>query len=323
MKNIFKRLTLTGLLKVIVLTMIQAALLAGCGGGAVGKRVLPAKMSGKKASAESAHFSLWQLPSQTRSQMMSYVLSTRGGKVMVIDGGNRGDAPGLREFLEPLGNRIHAWFLSHPHPDHVDALTAILQEPGAMEIDVIYASLPDEKWVAKHEPKPPTHLESVRAFQRAVQKTGFKLMEPLVGQEIRIDGVLIEILGVKNPEITSNAINNSSLVLRVSDVKKSVLFPGDLGVEGGQKLLESAFRNRLRADYIQMSHHGQRGVDLDFYRAVSPTACLWPTPQWLWENDSGNGPGSGPWETLTVRKWMRELGVQTHYVSAFGLQHIE
>jgi len=90
MKYIFKRLTLTGLLKVIVLTMIQAALLAGCGGGAVGKRVLPAKMSGKKASAESAHFSLWQLPSQTRSQMMSYVLSTRGGKVMVIDGGNRG-----------------------------------------------------------------------------------------------------------------------------------------------------------------------------------------------------------------------------------------
>ena len=113
MKHIFKRLTLTGLLKVIVLTMIQAALLAGCGGGAVGKRVLPAKMSGKKASAESAHFSLWQLPSQTRSQMMSYVLSTRGGKVMVIDGGNRGDAPELREFLEPLGNRIHAWFLSH------------------------------------------------------------------------------------------------------------------------------------------------------------------------------------------------------------------
>ena len=192
-----------------------------------------------------------------------------------------------------------------------------------MEIDVIYASLPDEDWVAKHEPKPPTHLESVRAFHRAVQKSGFKLMEPLVGQEIRIDGVLIEILGVKNPEITSNAINNSSLVLRVSDAKKSVLFPGDLGVEGGQKLLESAFRNRLRADYIQMSHHGQRGVDLDFYRVVSPTACLWPTPQWLWENDSGNGPGSGPWETLTVRKWMRELGVQTHYVSAFGLQHIE
>ena len=108
---------------------------------------------------------------------------------MVIDGGNRGDAPGLREFLEPLGNRIHAWFLSHPHPDHVDALTAILQEPGAMEIDVIYASLPDEDWVAKHEPKPPTHLESVRAFHRAVQKSGFKLMEPLVGQEPGVDSV--------------------------------------------------------------------------------------------------------------------------------------
>jgi len=242
---------------------------------------------------------------------------------MVVDGGNRGDAPQLRKFLKPFGNRVHAWFLSHPHPDHVDALTAILQEPGDMDIDAIYASLPDEEWVAKHEPKPPTHLESVRTFRRAVQKSGFKLMEPLVGQEIRVDGALIEILGVKNPEITSNAINNSSLVLRVSDAKKSVLFTGDLGVEGGEKMLESPFQDRLRADYVQMSHHGQGGVDLDFYRAVSPTACLWPTPRWLWENDSGDGPDSGPWETLTVRKWMQELGVQTHYVSAFGLQRIE
>ena len=143
------------------------------------------------------------------------------------------------------------------------------------------------------------------------------------GQEIRVDGNLIEILGTKNPEITSNAINNSSLVLKVSDSNKSVLFTGDLGVEGGGKLLESPLRDRLRADYVQMSHHGQRGVDLDFYRAVSPTACLWPTPRWLWENDSGDGSDSGPWETLTVRKWMQELGVQTHYVSAFGLQRIE
>ena len=242
---------------------------------------------------------------------------------MVVDGGNREDAPQLREFLKPLGNRVHAWFLSHPHPDHVDALTAILQEQGGIDIDVIYASLPDEEWVAKHESKPPTHLESVRAFRRAVKKSDIKLMEPLVGQEIRVDGNLIEILGIKNPEITSNAINNSSLVLKVSDSNKSVLFTGDLGVEGGGKLLESPLRDRLRADYVQMSHHGQRGVDLDFYRAVSPTACLWPTPRWLWENDSGDGPDSGPWETLTVRKWMQELGVQTHYVSAFGLQRIE
>ena len=32
------------------------------------------------------HFTLWQLPSQTPSQMNSYVLRTHTGKVMVVDG---------------------------------------------------------------------------------------------------------------------------------------------------------------------------------------------------------------------------------------------
>jgi len=121
--------------------------------------------------------------------------------------------------------------------------------------------------------------------------------------------------------------------MRVSDTTKSILFTGDLGVEGGRKLLQRFNRTRLRADYVQMAHHGQNGVDLDFYRAVSPSACLWPTPMWLWENDSaknnarlrlsGNGKGSGPWQTLTVRDWMPELNVSTNYVSAFGLQRVD
>ena len=37
MKHIFKRLTLTGLVKVFALTMIQSVLLAGCSGGAIGE----------------------------------------------------------------------------------------------------------------------------------------------------------------------------------------------------------------------------------------------------------------------------------------------
>jgi len=27
-----------------------------------------------------------------------------------------------------------------------------------------------------------------------------------------------------------------------------------------------------------MSHHGQNGVSMDFYRKVKFRACLWPTP---------------------------------------------
>ena len=144
-----------------------------------------------------------------------------------------------------------------------------------------------------------------------------------VGQVLRIDGIRIEVLGIKNPEFTQNALNNSSAVLRVSDKAKTVLFLGDLGFEGGEKLLPSAGRDRLRDDYVQMAHHGQNGVGENVFRAVSPSYCFWPTPRWLWNCDSGKGTGSGPWRTLEVCAWMAKLNIKRHYVSADGLYRIE
>ena len=100
--------------------------------------------------------------------------------------------------------------------------------------------------------------------------------------------------------------------MKVWDTQKSVLFSGDLGIEGGDKLLTSKYKDRLRSDYIQMAHHGQGGTNKDFYEAVGAKYCIWPTPIWLWNNDSGEGKGSGSWQTLEVREWMDELGVIKH-----------
>jgi beta-lactamase superfamily II metal-dependent hydrolase len=268
-------------------------------------------------------FTLWQLPSRTSSQNMSYVLRSCQGRIIVIDGGNTGDAEYLRGFLASLGNRVEAWFVSHPHPDHVDALTVLLKMPGKLQIEHIYGSMPEESWVARHEPKPPTHLKSVKDFNQAVRDSGGNVEELSLGQTIDIDCVKIEVLGIKNAEIRSNAINNSSIVIRVSDARKSVLFTGDLGVEGGRKLLKSQYGKQVAADYVQMAHHGQAGVDINFYRAVRPRFCLWPTPAWLWDNNSGAGKGTGPWQTLTVREWMEEMNIERHYVSANGLIRID
>ena len=270
-----------------------------------------------------ATFTLWQLPSRTPSQNMAYVLRSCRGRILVVDGGNKGDAEYLSGFLAPLGNRVHAWFISHPHPDHVNALTAILRAPGQLHIEHIYGSMPDESWFAQHEPEPPLNLESFRQFNRALRDANRKVEELAIGQRIDIDSIRIEILAVKNPEITANPVNNSCIVMRVADDRKSVLFTGDLGVEGGQKLLKSVAPEKLRADYIQMAHHGQAGVDQDFYKAVNPRYCLWPTPAWLWDNDSGAGKGTGPWQTLKVREWMENLNVERHYVSATGLVRID
>ena len=272
-------------------------------------------------NSATAAFTLWQLPEQTASQMMSYVIRTNSGRLIVIDGGMKGDAPYLRGFLGALGNKVDAWFITHPHPDHVDALTDILRQPGNLKIARIYASSFDEDWVRQNEPGT---LPTMQAFNAALKDARRTVIQLRLGTTLRFDNVAVEILGVRNPEITANAGNNSCAVLRVSDGKKSVLFLGDLGVEGGNKLLNGKYKDRLRSDYVQMAHHGQNGVGEDAYKIISPSYCLWPTPIWLWENNSGNGKGSGPWRTLEVRAWMDKLNIKKHYITGVdGLSRID
>ena len=281
------------------------------------------KQAGSKPAENAAttRFSLWQLPNQTHTQMMSYVIRTSSGKVIVIDGGNAGDAPYLAEFLEGQGNTVEAWFISHAHSDHFDALREILKAPRALQIKEIYGSLPSQEWMDNVGSD--GEKESLRRFNQALDDAGRTLTGLSLGQIIEIDGVRFEVLGVKNPEITQNPVNNSSFVLRVSDPNKSVLFPGDLGVEGGEKLLRGPMAGRIQADYVQMAHHGQNGVNEAFYQRVNPSYCLWPTPKWLWDNDNGGGKDSGPWRTLEVRAWMDKLPIKAHYPMFEGLCKIE
>ena len=109
------------------------------------------------------------------------------------------------------------------------------------------------------------------------------------------------------------SVNNSSMVVKFYMGGKSIIALGDMGPDGGRKLLADNGAGQLKSDIVQMAHHGQYGVEKDVYAAIAPDICLWPTPGWLWNNDEGRGTGSGDWYTLETRGWMDELGVKHHY----------
>ena len=192
-------------------------------------------------------FTLWQLPNQTSVQMMSYVVQTPKGSLLVIDGGNAGDAPCLREFILNHGGNVTAWIITHVHSDHVNALTEILKDPGAITIGTLYGSIPGREWVAAHAGE--VEQTEYDAFMAALAQSGRQVSELSIGQRLTFDSVNILVLGIKNPEITANPINNSSIAFRLWDATKSVLFTGDLGPEGGEKLLNSDQARHLPADY--------------------------------------------------------------------------
>lgn len=75
-------------------------------------------------------------------------------------------------------------------------------------------------------------------------------------------------------------MNDSSLVFKVISDKHSIIFLGDIGPQGGDVLYWES-RDKLKADIVQMAHHGHVNCGLEIYAAINPDICLWCTDQWL------------------------------------------
>ena len=261
------------------------------------------------------YIQLTQLKDNSANQMMGYIMKTSTGKVIVIDGGNDADEPNLLEHIQELGNKVDVWFITHPHGDHASAIARVIEETD-IPIEKIYYTMNDLEWYKTYAEERAWEAER---FYNALQNERIKghVEEVKLNQIIDIDFIKCEILGVKNPEITNNAFNNSSMVIKMNLEESSILFLGDTGEESGDKLLNTQ-KDKLKSDIVQVAHHGQRGAKESLYQEINPTICLWPTPQWLWDNDNGGGKGSGPWKTLETRAWMEKLGVKKNIVEKDG-----
>lgn len=266
-------------------------------------------------------FTLWQIPSHRNTIGNSYVMRTTKGKVIVMDGGFPQEELTLRGFIGALGNQVDAWFVSHPHDDHFGALIEILKNPQHMRIkSIIHSRLPEP--VLKGEPGSEKMAREFYGLLENLKDTQvFDLQQP--GDVFRYDDMQVKVVGVAN-DFTSNPYNNSSMIYRVWDRRKSILFLGDAGVECGQKALDGPYRNDLDCEYVQMAHHGQAGCDEHFYKSIKFRACLWPTPTWVWNNDQGQGFNTGNLKTVEVREWMQKLGIEEHHTTCLeGLWQLD
>ncbi len=280
----------------------------------------------KEVLSKVANFRLWQLKIHDNRIGNCYVFRMRDGKVVVMDGGYDNQTPYFLEFLNEnnLGNQIEAWFVSHPHTDHVGVLNEILLNHPEIKIKTIYHSE-----ISKAFYNSGSFYASFYTTLKEVKNAGVNVVNfAKPGDLMVIDSTNFKILGVANPQISTNAINNSSMVIKVWDGTRSVVFLGDLGVEGGMKLMSSPYRSELNCDFLQMAHHGQQGVNDSFYKSISFSACLWSTPSWLWDNqDTSSRPfggyNTGSYETIHTRELMDLIGITKHYVSHMGTVEIE
>ena len=270
---------------------------------------------------------------ESGNYMMGFVIITKNNNAIVIDGGRDVDADNL---IKAIGGRhICAWIFTHAHNDHMGAFMEILENNRLCELDIekIYYNFPTMELLLSQTPEDEKYYmndisEVLPAFYKKEKNLKHLLHKVEKGEILSVDGLKLEFLYTYQKGLTSNTINDSSLVFKLQSDEKSVLFLGDLGPDGGDILFRES-REKISADIVQMSHHGHMNVSFEVYRAINPKVCLWCCPEWLYTEpiipsylaDTERMVRMGRqrmFGTALTREWMDILGVSEHYVSKDG-----
>ena len=242
----------------------------------------------------------------------SFIITTEDGKVIVIDGGHRTETDYFVEYLKSAtGQRkphIDAWFLSHAHDDHCEVFLEVVERRREVTFDKVYSDFPAASF---YEGLDDWAFTILTDYYRLLPKFADKAERLHEGDVFRVGAAKFTVFYTFNPAWTN--CNDGSTVMRMDLGGTSVMFTGDAGVAAGNYVVEKyADSGLLDCDYCKMAHHGQDGVDKNFYAAVSPEVCIWPTPTWVYENTNGN------LHTFQTRAWVKELGVRKEYKAFEG-----
>ena len=260
-------------------------------------------------------WTMYMFADRCNNVMLSTLFVSPSGKLVMIDGGWAKDAEFLLPTLKSLGGVIDAWFLTHAHCDHYGALGDIIKtsDCGGLQIkNVIHKFLPLD-FIAETESD---CIPNVTPFVNNLAQSGLTVTTPVVGQVFDFgEGLTFECLNDYDLTMRGNSVNNSSICYRVLNGGKSILVSGDIGWPMADKMLNDLPAAKIKSDVLFLSHHGQNGANKNFYEVVQPEICVWPTVQWLWDNNSGGqGYGSGPWLTNYVKCWMQDIGVKRQFL---------
>lgn len=249
-------------------------------------------------------------------QQLSALLKSADGKLIVVDGGVAGDALHLLRAIKELGGTVDAWLITHPQADHAGALLEILEHhKDEIQIQNIYYHFLDFNWYEKVDP---AECGLVWRLNEEFSKLPQEKQHPNMrrGDEVKLsDALSFRVLNDPYIYEDAYAVNNSSLMYDVNLAGKHIIFLGDMGPKAGDALLAEGVFDGLTADFVQMAHHGQNGVSEAVYRKLAPKACIWPTPNWLYQALPDNISG---FDTYQTRRWVKQLGITENYCTKDG-----
>jgi Predicted hydrolase (metallo-beta-lactamase superfamily) len=255
-------------------------------------------------------WTLTQYNDLSGSQAMCYTLTSNRGKLIVIDGGWEQNTDQVRKIIKENGSTVDAWILTHPHPDHIGAFNNIYADAQGIKIKKIYDSDVDYKIY-----KPLAQAwDQIEVYERylAQTKNDTRIHHLHRGDKLKIDKLKFEVFNSYdklNKSFDRDFCNINSLMFKVSTKKDSILFCGDSRTDAESDYLIKRFGKKLKANYVQMGHHGNATLSDAFYKVVSPKIALFDAPDWLVTGEQFTTPKE--------IKYMKSLGAKIYvYASA-------
>jgi beta-lactamase superfamily II metal-dependent hydrolase len=188
------------------------------------------------------------------------ILLTRGTHDMLVDAGEIGKGDDVEKYVRSKGVTSFDYVVAtHPHSDHIGGMSVILKDftirhfIGNGEI---------------HTTK--TYTDMLKTIND--KNIPFQVVKR--GDIINFaPGINITVLNPGKTYLTTDPINQNSIVLRVVDGKTTFLLTGDAGIQAENDMLKDG--ENLRADVLKVGHHGSRtATSQPFVDAVKPTSSI-------------------------------------------------
>ena len=225
----------------------------------------------------------------TGAQCIFYTWETKDGLV-VIDGGAKANADYVRSVIEANGGHVSAWIITHGHPDHVGAFNEIYVNHGNIQIDDVYST--DFDLDMYHELcnwwDEPEYYDRFWELTHTDGKENDNFHALQAGDEIDICGLNLKVFSTFSEVGTDygdDIANLGSMMFKLSAGDTSVLYCSDIHNNRGlYDDIGKKYGDELKADYLQMGHHGNNSCTHEFIDLVNPSYVFFDCPDDFFEN---------------------------------------
>lgn len=224
------------------------------------------------------------------------ILLQCNGENLLIDAGNNDDNILVYDYLQKQGVKTLQYAVgTHAHEDHIGGLDYIIEK---FTVETLLLPMQEQQ------------TKTYQDVLDAADKKQLSVTRAKSGDSFSLGNCKVEVFGPVREDYKD--LNDSSIVLKVTNGENAFLFTGDLSRDGEADIIEQAYD--LRADVLKVGHHGsESSSSYVFLREIMPKYAVLSVGE---NNDYGH-----PHESVMSR--LNDVGAAVYRTDTQGSILIE